>query len=524
MLVKSQIGKDRLREEGNSRADRVVRFISHLKHSTGEWAGKPFNLMDWQEEIIRRLYGTLNPDGTRQYRTLWFEVPRKNGKTELGAGGITLPLLYIDGEMGAQIYSAANDKDQAGLVFSAAAPMVEQSPSLDRVSKIYPPQKRIVYHRNRSFYTAVSSEAYTKDGLNAHGIIYDELHAAPNRELWDVLTTSQGSRRQPLTAVTTTAGYDRNSICWEQHDYACKVRDGIIDDPTWLVIIYAAPDDADWTDEDVWRECNPALGVFRSLDEIRTLCKKAQETPALEMTFRRLYLNQWTSSVERWMPMDKWDACGNPVDLWDLRGKPCYAGLDLAATTDLTALSLVFPRDGRYDTIMHFWIPGDTAQEKEKRDRVPYALWIKQGYITATEGNVIDYYSIQQKLEEYKGLYDIKEVAFDRWGATKLSQDLTDAGFVMVPFGQGFASMNAPTKELMNLVLSEKLNHGGNPVLRWNADNIVVRTDPAGNLKPDKEKATQKIDGVVALIMALDRAARHTEETSIYEERGFDSI
>lgn len=525
VVVKRKIGKARLREEGNKRADRVIRFISHLKHSTGEWAGKPFNLMPWQEEIIRRLYGTLNPDGTRQYRTLWFEVPRKNGKTELGAGGITLPLLYIDGEMGAQIYSAANDKDQAGLVFNAAAPMVEQNPSLDRVSKIYPPQKRIVYYRNRSFYTAVSSEAYTKDGLNAHGIVYDELHAAPNRELWDVLTTSQGSRRQPLTAVTTTAGYDRNSICWEQHDYACKVRDGIINDPTWLVVIYAAPEDADWTDEDVWKECNPALGVFRFLDEIRALCKKAQETPALEMTFRRLYLNQWTSSVERWMPMDKWDACNAPADMEALKGKPCYAGLDLSATTDLTALSLVFPVGDSYDVIMHFWIPWDTAREKEKRDRVPYSLWVKQGYITATEGNVIDYHSIQHKLEEYASLYDIKEVAFDRWGATKLSQDLTDAGFVMVPFGQGFRSMSAPTKELMNLILSEKIRHGGNPVLRWNADNLVVNQDPAGNLKPDKAKSTQKIDGIVALIMAIDRATRlGGTGKSIYEDRGVINV
>lgn len=536
VVVKSRIGKEKLREVGNERADRVVRFISHLKHSTGEWAGKPFNLMPWQEEIIRRLYGTLNPDGTRQYRTLWFEVPRKNGKTELGAGGITLPLLYIDGEMGAQIYSAANDKDQAGLVFNAAAPMVEQNPSLDGVSKIYPPQKRIVYHRNRSFYTAVSSEAYTKDGLNAHGIIYDELHAAPNRELWDVLTTSQGSRRQPLTAVTTTAGYDRNSICWEQHDYACKVRDGIIDDPTWLVVIYAAPEDADWTDEDVWRACNPALGVFRSLDEISTLCKKAQETPALEMTFRRLYLNQWTSSVERWLPMDKWDACEGEVG--DLKGKACYAGLDLAATTDLTALSLVFPSGDSYSVISRFWIPGDTAREKERRDRVPYTLWAKQGFIKLTPGNVIDYGFIKQELLDLLDAgYNIRELAFDRWGATKLVQDLINTGrftgdpekepnkIPIIPFGQGFASMSPPTKELMSLILSEKIRHGGNPVLRWNADNLVVYQDAAGNLKPDKAKSTQKIDGIVALIMGLDRATRHGgEEKSIYEERGIISL
>jgi len=520
IAIKSRIGKSRLREAGRVKADRAVKFISQLKHSTGEWAGKTFNLMPWQEnEIIRPFYGTLNPDGTRQYRTIWLEVPRKQGKTELGAGGIALPLLYIDDEMGAQIYSAANDKNQAGLLFNAAAPMVEQNPRLHQLSKVYPPQKRIVYYRNRSYYTAVSSEAYTKDGINAHGIIYDELHAAPNRELWDVLTTSQGARRQPVTAVTTTAGYDRNSICWELHDYACKIRDGIIDDPTWLVVIYAAPDDADWTDEDVWRACNPALGVFRSLEEMRTLCKRAQETPALEMTFRRLYLNQWTSSEARWMPMDRWDACDGKVP--DLTGRAGYAGLDLSATTDLTALSIVFPEDESYHAFVHFWCPETKLAEREKRDRAPYRLWIKQGYLTATPGEVIDYGYIRTQLKEYAGRFEIREIAFDRWGATKLVQDLTDDGFTMVPFGQGFASMSAPTKELMNLVLGRKLNHGGNPVLRWNVDNLVVSQDPAGNLKPDKAKSTQRIDGAVALIMALDRAIRHGEgDKSVYEERG----
>ena len=254
---------------------------------------------------------------------------------------------------------------------------------------------------------------------------------------------------------------------------------------------------------------------------MRTLARKAKETPALEMTFRRLYLNQWTSSVERWMPIDKWDACGEEVDLWELKDKPCYAGLDLSATTDLTALALVFPNEDSYDVLMHFWIPEDTMREKEKKDRVPYSLWAKQEYVTPTPGNVIDYKYIVQTLLEYRELYDIKEIAFDRWGATKLVQELEEEGFIMVPFGQGFASMSAPTKELMNIVLSQKLRHGGNPVLRWNIDNLVVRQDPAGNLKPDKEKSTQRIDGAVALIMALDRATRHQEdEVSIYENEG----
>lgn len=506
-------------------AERAVLFIENLKHCKGEWAGKNFNMMPWQQDIIEKLFGTLNPDGTRQYRTCYIELPRKNGKSTLAAG-VALYLLFADDEIGAQVYSAANERGQAALVFNDAAAMVRQAPALLKRSKIVDSQKRIVYYSQNSFYSAISAEAYSKFGYDSHGVIYDELHAAPNRELWDVLVTSFGARRQPLLLCITTAGYDRNSICWEQHDYACKVRDGIIDDPTFLPVIYAASDDADWQDEEVWFDCNPALGVFRNLEEMRTLAKKARETPALEMTFRRLYLNQWTSSVERWMPMDKWDECDGKVDLWALKGKPCYAGLDLSATTDLTALALVFPVGDSFDVMMHFWIPRDTMIEKERKDRVPYSLWTKQGYITATEGNVIDYKFVQHTLEEYREIFDIKEIAFDRWGATKLSQDLTDAGFTMVPFGQGFASMAAPTKELMNLVLSRKLRHGGNPVLRWNADNLVVNQDPAGNLKPDKAKSTQRIDGMVSLIMGIDRATRHEgeEEKSVYEDRGVVSV
>jgi len=510
-----------------NRANHAVKFIECLKLSTGEWAGKPVKLMGWQEnEIIRPLFGTLNPNGTRQYRTCYVEVPRKNTKTETGAM-VSNYLLFADGEPGAQIYSAAGDRMQASLIYQAAAPMVRQSPALLKRAKIIDSQKRIVYYATNSFYQVLSAEAYTKHGLNAHGVLFDELHTQPNRELWDVLITSTGSRSQPIIYVMTTAGYDRNTIAWEIHDYACKVRDGIIDDPTFLPVIYAAPDDADWTDEDVWRACNPAMDYgVRSIDEMRVLCKRAQETPALEMTFRRLYLNQWTSSAERWLPMEEWDACGGEFDMWNLKGKPCYAGLDLSATTDLTALALVFPNGDSFDVIMHFWIPRDTMVEKERKDRVPYSLWARQGYVTSTEGNVIDYKSVQHTLEEYREIFDIKEIAFDRWGATKLSQDLIEAGFTMVPFGQGFASMSAPTKELMNLVLGRRLRHGGNPVLRWNADNLVVNQDPAGNLKPDKAKSTQKIDGIVALIMAIDRATRHEgdEESSIYEERGIISL
>jgi phage terminase large subunit-like protein len=504
------------------KADRAVKIISSFKQTKGEWAGKPLNLRDWQAEIIRPLFGKLNEKGTRQYRICYFEVPRKNGKTTLAAG-IANHLTFFDGESGAEIYSAANDRDQASLVFNEAANMIRQEPALyPKRCRILDSTKRIIYYKTQSFYRAISSESYTKWGYNAHGVIYDELHAAPDRGLWDVLTTSTGSRRQPLIIAITTAGYDRNSICWELHDYACKVRDGIIVDPTFLPVIYAAPEDADWQDEEVWRACNPALDDFRSLEEMRALFQKAKENPALEMTFRRLYLNQWTSSVERWMPIDKWDKCQSEVNLEKLKGRPCYAGLDLSSTIDLTALSLVFPFEDHYEVLMRFWIPGETADQAEKRDRVPYRAWAQKGFIKLTEGNVIDYdYILAECVKLREEGFDIRELAYDRWGAAKLVQDLTEKGFTVIPFGQGYASMSAPTKELMTLVLSEKIKHGGHPILRWNADNMVVTQDPAGNLKPDKSKATQKIDGMVALIMALDRATRHAEEEkSVYEERG----
>jgi len=506
-------------------AERAVKLIGSFKQTKGQWAGKPLLLEDWQkDQIIRPLFGTLNKDKTRQYRTCYVELPRKNGKST-AAAAIANYLLFFDGEIGAEIYSAANDRDQASIVFSEAAGMIEQEPRLLKLCDILRSVKRIVVPSMGSFYRAISAEAYTSWGYNPHGVIYDELHAAPSRELWDVLTTAGGTRRQPLIFVITTAGYDRNSICWELHDYACKVRDGIIQDKTFLPVIYSAPEDADWTDENVWRQANPALGTFRNIDEMRILCERAQQVPALEMTFRRLYLNQWVNSAERWLSMESWDACNEPLRD-DLTGKPCYAGLDLSATTDLTALSLVFPADdGSYDVIMRFWIPGDTAREKERKDRVPYTTWSKQGFIKLTPGNVIDYKFIHQELRELREQYDIREIAFDRWGATKLSQELIDDDFVMIPFGQGFASMSPPTKELMNLVLGKKIRHGGHPVLRWNVDNLVVNQDPAGNLKPDKAKSTQKIDGCVAMIMAIDRATRHAQpEKSVYEDRGIITL
>lgn len=504
------------------KADRAVKFIRLLKHTKGRWAGVLFNLHPWQEKIIRDIFGTVKADGSRQYRTAYIEIPRKNGKSELGAA-IALYLLFGDSEPGAEIYSAAADRDQAAIVYNVAAAMIRQAPALAKRSKIVDSTHRVVVASSNSYYRAISAEAATKHGYNASGVIFDELHAQPNRELWDVLTTSGGTREQPLVVAITTAGYDRNSICWEQHEYAENVIKGIVKDPTFYPVIYSAPEEADWTDEKVWHACNPALGDFRDLDEMRSLCSKAKETPALENTFRRLYLCQWTQQETRWMPIEAWDKTAGEVDAEDLASEVCFAGLDLASTSDIAALVLVCPDgDGFYDILPYFWIPAENIEARSRKDRVPYEVWQREGLIEATPGNVIDHRYIREKIKALGEIFNIQEIAYDRWGATQLVQDLTDDGFEMVPFGQGFGSMAAPTKELMRLVLSRKVRHGGNAVLRWMANNMVVRQDPAGNLKPDKGKSLEKIDGMVALIMGLDRASRNL--TSVYEEHGIRTL
>ena len=502
----------------------AVRFFERLlKHVKGEWAGQPFKLLDWQkEEVIRPLFGwKRKSDGLRRYRTCYIEVPRKNGKSAL-ASGIGLLLTFADNEPGAEVYCAAADRDQARIVFDVSKQMVELSPQLEKRCDVF--KKSIFVPGTMSVYRVLSAEAYTKHGLNAHGIIFDELHAQPTRELWDVLTTSTGARRQPLTVAITTAGYDRESICWEQHEYARKVEEGIIEDPSFLSVIYGADEDDDWLEEATWREANPSLGATVKLDYLRNEARKAEMTPAYQNTFRRLHLNQWTQQESRWLPLEAWDDCDTPVNESLLQGQPCYGGLDLASTSDVASFVLTFPsergEEERYAWLPFFWIPQENMVERARKDRVPYDAWVRDGYITATPGNVIDYGYIIRDIEMLGERFNIQEIAFDRWGAFQVSQALEGAGFTMVGFGQGYASMASPTKELLRLVLNGLLAHGGHPVLRWMADNLVVRQDAAGNVKPDKAKSREKIDGIVAGVMGLDRAIRHTDNGSVYDERG----
>ena len=509
------------------KAQRVVRFIEALRHTKGEFHGQPFHLLPWQEKIIRDVFGTVRDDDPtmRQYTTAYIEIPKKNGKSELGAA-IALNMLINDDEWKAEVYSCASDRQQAAIVFDVAVDMVRQSPALMKRVKIIPSTRRMIYQPTGSIYQVLSSEVATKHGLNVSACIFDELHTQPTRALYDVMTQGSGdARRQPLWFFLTTAGTDRNSICWEVHQKALDILEGRKNDPRFYPVLFGLPDEADWTNEENWYRANPSLDHTITIDKVRDAFRKAQETPADENQFRQLRLNQWVKQSVRWMPMDKWDECGGVVDPYALEGRACYAGLDLSSTSDLTALVLVlvFPpisEDEPYIALPFFWLPEETLSLRVRRDHVPYDQWARRGFIQTTEGNVVHYGFIERFICQLGERYNIREIAHDRWNATMMVQTLEDDGFTMVPFGQGFKDMSPPTKELMRIVLEHKLCHGGHPVLRWNMDNAYVRTDPAGNLKLDKEKSTEKVDGAVALVMALDRAMKNQGGDSVYNHRG----
>ena len=503
-------------EEINEHAQYAIDFISQLKHTKGEWYRCKFNLLPWQRDLIIQLFGNVDENGFRIYWKCYVEIPKKNGKSELAAA-IALFLLIADNEPGAEIYGAACDRDQASIVFNVAASMVEQNKSLNKRLKVLRSTKRILYPAMNSYYHVLSSDVPAKHGFNAHGVILDELHAQPNRELWDVLTEGAGdARRQPLIFAITTAGYDKNSICYEQHDYARKVKEGIIEDSHFLPVIYSLSEKANWRDKRNWKKVNPSLGHTIQIEKLEAAFKECEHIPAKQNTFRRLRLDQWTSSSERWLDMAFWEKCGKVVNIKKLKGKPCHCGLDLASSIDIAAFAKVFQdENGFFDILMRFWVPGDNIRERSLKDKVPYDVWVREGLIRATPGNVIDYATIEKDIIHDGEIYDIKEIAFDRWGAVQITQNLEAEGFTVVPFGQGFKDMAPATKELLTLVMSRKIRHGDNPVLNWMADNMVVKTDEAENVKPDKKKSTERIDGMVAMIMALDRAVRHEEQAKV---------
>ena len=511
-----------------AKADRAVTFINNLSHTKGKWAGKRFDLLPWQEQIVRDLFGIVKEDGNRQFLTAYIEIPKKNGKSELAAA-IALYLLYADNEASAEVYGAACDRNQASIVFDVAKQMVQMSRPLDKRSKIMGATKRIVNYSNAGFYQVLSAETGTKHGLNVSGLVFDEIHAQPNRHLYDVLTKGSGdAREQPLFFIITTAGTDRNSICYELHSKALDILNGRKKDTSFYPVVYGLSDEDDWNDEANWRRANPSLGHTIGIDRVREAYQQALDNPAEENVFKQLRLNMWTSSSVAWIPEHVYAKGNDPIQYESLKGRSCYAGLDLSSTSDITAFVLVFPprfEEENYIVLPYFWLPEDTLELRCRRDHVLYDVWERQGYIKTTEGNVVHYGFIEKFIEDLSEIYHIKEIAYDRWNATQMVQNLEGMGLTMVPFGQGYKDMSPPSKELYKLMMEGKIQHGGHPVLKWMGQNVVMRQDPAGNIKPDKEKSVEKIDGIVALIMGLDRCIRHqTDEGSVYDERGILSF
>ena len=509
-----------------SKADRAVKFIENLRHTKGKWAGTRFWLLPWQEQLIRDIFGVVKPDGNRQFRTAFVEIPKKNGKSELAAA-VALYLLYADNEPSAEVYGAAADRQQASIVFDVANQMVQMTPALMKRSKIMGATKRIVNYSNAGFYQVLSAEVGTKHGLNVSGLVFDELHAQPTPHLYNVLTKGSGdAREQPLFFLITTAGTDRNSICYAIHTKAKDILENRRVDASFYPVIYGIEDDDDWSDEAKWRKANPSLGYTIPLDRVRDAYREASQNPAEENVFRQLRLCQWVTSTVRWIPDHIYEQGNCPIDLESLKGRDCYGGLDLSSSGDITAFVLMFPpctETEPYYMLPFFWVPEDTIPLRVKRASVPYDVWVRQGYLMSTEGNVIHYGFIEKVIEQLGELYHIREIAFDRWGAVQMVQNLEGAGFTVVPIGQGYRDMSPPTKAFYELLMKGEIIHGGNPVMRWMAGNVVVETDPAGNIKPTKAKSAEKIDGIVAAIMALDRCIRNAgQQGSVYDdpERG----
>lgn len=496
---------------------------ANITHVKGELARKPFVLEPWQQSVVANLFGWIKPDGTRRFRRALFYVPRKNGKTPFAAG-IILRLLFEDGENGAEVYGAASEYKQASLVFSQAQGMILHNPAMRNACKIFKGQSKAVeLESDLSIYRVISSDSFAAHGFNTHGAVVDELHTQPNRELVDALETSTAARRQPLMLYLTTADFARESICNETYQYAYRVRDGQVDDPEFLPVIYEASPGDDWRSPQIWAKANPNLGVSVKTQYIEQACAKAQNSPSFENTFKRLHLNIITEQDVRWLQMKAWEACGGALP--ELSGKPCFAALDLSTKKDLTALVLGFPLDDSFAMLPWFWLPEDRLQDDGVRN-VPYADWARDGLIELTPGSIIDYGHIRNRLLDLSKQYAIQQVAFDPWNATQLAIALRDEdGFDMVEFRQGTKSMSEPMKNFEALVVSGKLLHGDNRVLNWMAGNVTAVADSSDNIRPDKKKSTGRIDGIVAAIMTLGLSmVRGAESTSIYESQGLTFV
>ena len=510
-----------------NKALKVKQFCESLVYSKGQWAGQPFRLLEWQwEKVIKPLFGTLREDGMRQYRFCYLEIPKKNGKTELGAA-LALYMLCADGEGSPEVFSAAADREQASLIYTPAAYMVRSNQTLSERCLVRDSMKTIFYPPNNGHYKVLSAESYTKHGISPSAILFDELHSQPSDELWNVLTAGTDyARQQQLIFVMTTAGiYDKESIWWRIRSKAIQISNGIIKQDNFLPVLYIADPEKDTPeDENLWERVNPSLGQIFNLDKIRADYEESRQNPVDYQNFLRFRLNIPIKSVTRWMPMDAWDKCAGAVDLETLKGKRCFGGLDLSSKIDLTAFVLVFPPQDELNhwyILPKFYCPEESIIVRSRSDRVHYEIWAKEGYLTATPGNVVDEQFVLNDIIAAADEYELVELGYDAWNATNLTTRLyNDHGITCVEMRQGAKTLSEPAKDLLVKTKQHKIRHGGHPILRWCADNLVMRQDANENVAPDKAKATDRIDGIVACVMAWGRMIFTDNEPSVYESEG----
>jgi len=511
----------------DSRAAHAVQFFSLLKHVKGEWAlggGQAIRLDPWQVFAVGSLFGWMREDGTRRFRRAYLSVARKNGKTTFAAG-IGLYLAFFDNEPGAEVLAAATTEEQARICWDIAVQMVKKSPDL--LKRIQPLANRLIREDSASAFWPISKEADSQEGKSPHGAIIDEYHAHHSAALASTIELGTGARRQPLMLYTTTAGTEGESPCRDMDRDCIAILEQNADADDVFAYIARLDDTDRWDDPDVWIKANPSLGVAVKLDNLQAACDAAKRMPRLQPEFLRKRCNRWAQQERRWIALEDWDACAEPVDVDLLAGHVCYGGLDLASTTDLTAFVAAFP-DGRggYDVVPMFWIPEENIDDKSEQDGAPYQAWVDAGYIRTTEGNITDYDVVREYIREFAGAHQLTEIPYDKWNATQLATQLESDGATPVQFAQGYASMNEPSRLLESLVLAGRLRHGGNPVLRWMMANSAVKAGPNDTIRPVKGNERARIDGIVALVMALGRAMVHqgNSDASIYELRGLRSF
>ncbi|MBO5700366.1 MAG: terminase large subunit [Bacteroidales bacterium] len=500
-----------------------VNFIQSLKHTKGVWAGRPLLIEPWQTFLLFNLFGWKRADGRRRFRTAYIEVARKNGKTALAAG-IALYGLFAEQLARAEVYSVATTRDQAKLCFNDAQAIVKAT-ALSKRLKVW--RDSISYEKTGSFFKALSADYGVHDGSSPSTVIVDEFHAHPNTGMLDVMRSGQGARENPMNFIITTAGFNKNYPCYAFRNNAKNVMKGVTTDDTLFVMIFEMDEGDDWLDPKNWAKANPNLGVSVDIDWLAEQVQDAQNRPEAVVNVKTKNLNMWVDAEDTWILDNKWMESSVEEDDSMLQGMDCWGGLDLSNVSDITAFVLIFKDDeGRLYLKPYFWIPEDTLKDKIAKENVFYAEWVQKGYVKVTPGNVVDYDYIRADIDKIADEYNVMSIAYDRWNSSQMVINMQSDGFTMSPFGQGYGSMSAPTKEFEKMVLQGKVEHFGNPVLRWMMSSVAIQRDPAGNIKPDKRKSSQKIDGVVASIMALGEmmTAMADEDSNPYNSRGLRSL